>query len=105
FAAGIDRSSLSRTGMVRDGDPASALGGRLVLVAGVFAPASLPTRVRLEWRTVRTSREVEIVAHEAGFRVWDALTADVTPLVPGEYSVVMRTAEGRWFGRAAVRLE
>lgn len=109
FASGIDPSSLTPSGIVRDGGSASALEGRLVLVAGVFAPASLPTRVRLEWRhegrTVRTSREVDIVAHEAGFRVWDALTAEVTPLVPGEYEVVLRTADGRWFGRAAVRLE
>jgi hypothetical protein len=47
---------------------------------------------------------VEIVAHEGGFRVWDALTEAVTPLGPGRYEVVLRTADGRWFGRAVVTL-
>lgn len=109
FGTEIDPSTMGLSGTVETGDPAAMLDDRLVLLAHVFAPAALPTRVRLEWRqdgrTVRTSREVEIVAHEAGFRVWDALTEEVTSLAPGRYEVVLRTAAGRWFGRAAVRLE
>ncbi len=110
FASGIERASLTPANVLESGDSAGRLGeGRIVMVARVFAPAALPTRVQFDWRkdgvTVRTSREVEITAHDGGFRVWDALTSEVAPLGPGEYDVVLRTAAGRWFGRARLRLE
>ncbi|MEX0891706.1 MAG: DUF5924 family protein [Gemmatimonadota bacterium] len=108
FAAGIERETMTPGDPIETGDAAADLPGRLVFLGQVFAPADLRTGVHVEWRqdgtTVRTSREVEIVAHEGGFRVWDGLTEEVTPLGPGRYEVVLRTAAGRWFGRAVVTL-
>lgn len=68
----------------------------------------VPARVHLEWRrdgeTVRSADEVEIQAHESSFRVWDALTAEGGPLPPGRYELILRTAGGRWLGRATLTL-
>lgn len=74
----------------------------LVVLARVFAPSALPTVVVVEWqhegRTVRTSRPVEVTAHDEGFRVWDALRPSQHVLEPGTYRVVLRTRQGRVFG-------
>lgn len=106
FASDIDRETLTLVDSLGTTAPRSAFGDRIVVLAEVFAPGVLPTRVRIEWRhggrTVRVGPEVEIIAHEWGFRVWDALTDQAAPLDPGRYEVILRTAAGRWFGRATM---
>jgi hypothetical protein len=103
FAAEIDRTSLALTDTLRGSVGADELGERIVVLAEVFSPGVVPTRVQFDWRqngvTVRTSPVVDITAHEGGFRVWDALTEQAAALVPGRYEVILRTAGGRWFGR------
>jgi hypothetical protein len=82
--------------------------GRVGVLAKVFAPGKVPSRVHLEWlrdgRSVRTSREVAIVAHEGGFRIWDALpTPDGVP--PGRYRVELSADGDRVFGAAKLTVD
>ncbi len=58
----------------------------------------------LDGESVKTSRELEITPHEAGFKVWDAFSPSDGPLVAGSYRVILRTAGGQLIGRAALRL-
>jgi hypothetical protein len=108
FASQIDRASLAMTDTLGTSVPAGHLGNRIVVLAEVFAPGAVPARVQFEWRrdgmTLRTSRPVDIVAHESSFRVWDALTDQTAPLGPGRYEVILRTTRGRWFGRAVLHV-
>jgi hypothetical protein len=108
FAADLDRSTLEPTWLVASDTPGGEVGGQLIVLVRVFAPTSVPARVALDWylddALVRSSREVQIVAHEGGFRFWDALRPDSGTLAPGDYRVVMRTADHRLFGKASIRL-
>lgn len=108
FATSIDRETLELGGTLGAAAPASAVTDRIVILVEVFAPRVVPTRVHLDWRkdgvTVKSSREVEIVAHDSSFRVWDALLPDQAPLTPGRYEAVLRTAGGRWLGQAVLTL-
>ena len=76
----------------------------LIVLVEVFAPSNVPTRVVLEWsrdgEPIRTSREVEIVAHEAGFRIWDSWRPGTAGLPTGDYEITLRTAGNRVFGVA-----
>jgi len=103
FATDIDPESLELVERFDGAAPVERVGERLVVLVQVFAPSSVPTRVRLEWsrdgEPVRTSREVEIVAHGAGFRVWDGLRVEDGTVSPGRYVVVLKTGRGRIFGR------
>lgn len=104
FSRDIERSTLEPVGPVDDPANLSQLDGAVVVVLQVFAPTVVPTRVVLVWKqdgaVVRESREIEILAHELGFRVWDAWRPPEARLVPGHYEVVLRTASGRLFGKA-----
>jgi len=106
FAAGLDRSTLEPARPVGDEVAGSELGGQLVVLARVFAPVNVPARIALDWyrdgALVRSSREVEILAHEGGFRFWDVLRPQEGMLVPGVYRVVLRTTDDRVFGSASV---
>jgi hypothetical protein len=89
----------------------AALSGgndRLAVVATVFAPRTVSVRVAVQWwrdgEWLKTSREVEITPHEAGFKVWDAFSPSEGPLVAGTYRVVLQTAGGQLIGREALRL-
>jgi hypothetical protein len=108
FAADIDRETLAPTQEVVDGEASREVGGKLVVLASVFAPRVVPAKIALDWyrndSLVRTSREVEITAHEAGFRFWDVFRPESGVLAPGEYRVVLRTADDRVFGSARIRL-
>lgn len=108
FSSGIDRNSLVLADTLEGTVTRDRLSTRIVVLAEVFAPAVVPATVQMEWRhegrTLRTSREVDIVAHEGDFRVWDALTEEAAPLEPGHYEVILRTAAGRWFGRAQITI-
>jgi hypothetical protein len=80
----------------------------MVALVRVFAPSNVPARVVLDWyrdgSLVRNSREVEIVAHSGGFRLWDTLRAEGGTFPPGVYRVVSRTVDNRVFGTASIRL-
>jgi hypothetical protein len=108
FAADLDRGSLEPAGVIGDDADAGVVHGQLVVVARVFAPSNVPARVALDWYVdralVRSSREVDIVAHRDGFRVWDALRPENGTLAPGVYRIVLRTADNRVFGAASLRL-
>jgi hypothetical protein len=68
----------------------------------------MPTTVTLEWQldgeVIRTTREIEITAHDIGFRVWDRWESLDGPLRNGEYRVVLRTGGERIFGMARIRV-
>lgn len=102
FAAGIERETLELRGALPREAEASELDGVLVVMARVFAPSSVPTRVWLDWRrdgeTIRTSREIDITAHDLGFRIWDSWRPENGPVPPGRYEVVLRTPGHRVFG-------
>jgi len=108
FAAGFDRTTLEPRQPVEGDVDARELDGRLVVLARVFAPVNVPARIALDWyldgALVRQSREVEILAHEGGFRFWDVLRPDEGTLAPGVYRVVLRTANDRVFGSATVNV-
>ena len=83
--------------------------GRLYVIAVVFSPGKLPVDVQLRFfrdgRMLRTSRVVELVAHERGFRVYDVLRArSGAGFAPGKYEVEVWTGEGQLVGRRSVRL-
>jgi hypothetical protein len=108
FATDIDRRTLALPDTLRSPVAAEAVGSSLVVLVDVLAPAQVPARVRLEWRrngeTVRISREIDILAHRAGFRVWDRWRAPSGHVPPGLYEVVLRTQGDRLFGSAALRV-
>lgn len=104
FASDINDATLELSGLLDDQASLAELGGRLVLMAEVFAPANVPTRVRVRWlrdgNEVRLSRWIDITAHEASFRVWDGLRADLGNLGPGRHRVTLETRSGSVFGVA-----
>lgn len=106
FASGIDRQTLALTDSLDGSVEAAAVAERLVVLVEVFAPASIPTRVHLDWtrdgEPVRTSRDVEIVAHEWRFRVWDSFHPENGAVSPGRYRVTLKTSTGRIFGVASL---
>jgi hypothetical protein len=108
FAADLDRETLEPELPIEDGAASEDLDGRIVVLARIFAPASVRSRVTLDWyrgdELIRSAREVEIVAHEGGFRVWDALNDDSGDLPAGDYRIVVRTTDHRVFGSAEVTL-
>jgi len=108
FATDIDRETLALADTLRSPVASGAVGGSLVVLVEVLAPSKVPARVRLEWRrdgeTVRVSREIDIVAHRSGFRVWDRWRAPSGHVPPGRYQVVLRTQGNRLFGAASVRV-
>lgn len=102
FASGIDSRTLTLADTLRADVSAAELGGSLFVLVEVFAPSALPTHVRLEWwrggELFRLSREVDIIAHAGGFRVWDGWHASAGSIAPGRYRVVLRTSGRRVFG-------
>ncbi len=89
----------------------AALSGgqdRLAVLATVFAPRRERVRVEVQWwrdgELLKTSRELEITPHEAGFKVWDAFSPSEGLLVAGTYRVMLQTAGGQLVGREALRL-
>lgn len=109
FAQGLDRATLEPVGPITAESDVRSLGGDLVVVARVFAPSNVPARVVLDWyldhSLVRTSREVAVVAHRGGFRLWDVLRPENGTLAPGAYRIVLRTSDNRLFGTASITLQ
>jgi len=106
FATSIDRQTLEVSDTLGVAASPGELGGDLYVVFEVFAPSSVPSRVRLVWTRegaeIRRSRDVEIVAHDWGFRVWDGWHPESGRIPPGRYVVGIETGEGRVFGEVRV---
>lgn len=109
FAPGIDRTTLVPADTLGGTVAPGQVEGGLFVLMEVFAPAIMDTRVTLEWTRdgtpIRSSREIEITAHEWGFRVWDAWRPDTGPFPPGRYEVVLAAGRGRMFGRAEIAVQ
>jgi hypothetical protein len=108
FTSEIDRSTLAPFDTLSSPVDPALLGGSLYLLVEVFSPSIMPTTVTLEWQldgeVIRTTREIEITAHDIGFRVWDRWEPLDGPIRSGEYRVVLRTGGERIFGMAGIRV-
>jgi len=108
FAPDIDSRTLDITDTLPARATTAQAGSSLVVLLEVFAPSNVPATVRLEWlrdgETLRTSREIEILAHASGFRVWDRWRAPSGQVPPGHYRVVLRAEGDRLFGVASERV-
>ncbi len=115
FAAELDATTLATPQDWAEAIPAAALAhGKLYVVATIFAPTSIPTTVVIKVLragvVVRSSRVVELLAHEKGFRVWDAVPLQLLrggsslQQVEGPLTVEVWTAEGHLLGRVATRI-
>lgn len=108
FASRIDPDTLVPADTLGPAVASGSLRGRLFVLVEVFAPSNLPARVRLDWlrdgASFHSSREVEITAHNLGFRVWDGFRSETGRVEPGEYEVVLRTEGSRVFGIARINV-
>jgi hypothetical protein len=108
FAPDIDGETLDITDTLPSRASTTEVGSSLVVLVEVFAPSAIPARVSLEWlrdgETLRVSREIDIVAHATGFRVWDRWRAPSGQVPPGRYEVVLRAEGDRLFGVASQRV-
>lgn len=108
FAPAIDRETLAVADTLRESAPVRALPDGLFVLFEVFAPTTVPTDITLRWErdgvVLREGREIEITAHEVGFRVWDAWRPQAEVITPGRYRVVMETGH-RVFGAATFLVE
>jgi hypothetical protein len=107
FGPEIDRESLELQGSLGRRIESTSMSGAMIVVVEVFAPGNVPTSVSLLWRRdgepFREHGEVEIIAHEAGFRIWDGWRPEPgEAVVPGRYTVTLKTSSGRVFGVAAL---
>jgi hypothetical protein len=104
FASRIDRQTLELRDTLTSGGSSAPTDGALIVLVQVFAPAAVPTNVSLEWthdgQEFRTSRGVDIVAHDAGFRVWDSWRPESNEVPSGRYEVTLKAHGGRVFGVA-----
>lgn len=108
FTRSIDRETLTPADTLEGAVAGPSLPDGLVVLVRVFAPSTIPASVSVEWRRdgelLRTSREIEVLAHEGGFRIWDALRPDGRLLPAGPYQVVLRTRGERVFGMAEIQV-
>ena len=108
FASDIDRATLVPAESLESSVISRRLRGTIFVLVEVFAPSKLPINVRLQWKRdgeeIRTSREIEIVAHDLGFRIWDGFRSGSGEIPPGKYEVVFRTTGNRVFGVAEVNV-
>ncbi|MGD8414672.1 MAG: DUF5924 family protein [Candidatus Latescibacterota bacterium] len=108
FTRGIDRETLVPADTLMSPVASQQVGATLYVIVKVFAPSIVPTEAKLEWyrdgELFRESREVAITAHELGFRIWDGFRPRSGQVRSGRYEVVLRTGEGRVFGRTALEI-
>ena len=106
FTTGIDESSMAPADTLGPSVESTELPGAILIVVEVFAPSNLPASVHLDWKrddqVFRSSREIEITAHDLGFRVWDGFRPDSGLVPPGRYEVLLRTKGSRVFGMAGI---
>ena len=109
FTSGIERTTLELADTLADHVSAAKVGGSLFVLVEAFAPSALPANVRLEWRRdgelLRLSREIGIIAHASGFRVWDGWHPTSGTIPPGRYRVVLETAGRRVFGVVTLQVD
>ncbi|HVN75107.1 MAG TPA: DUF5924 family protein [Thermoanaerobaculaceae bacterium] len=106
FGTAIDPKTLDLVNEFPEGTPVAAAtlaGQRLIARATIFSPGRLPLRVQFRFLkggvVVKTSRNLDVVAHRRGFRVWDALRPGPGGLGPGKYRAEVWTSEGQLVGR------
>ncbi len=108
FTTDIDRVTLIPADSLEFTVRSEQLRGVIFVLVEVFAPSKLPISVTLQWKRdgeeFRTSREIEIVAHDLGFRVWDGYRSGTGEMPPGRYEVVFRTTGNRVFGVAEINV-
>jgi hypothetical protein len=109
FAARLDPTTLQATPEFTGSIPSAELRlGRLFAVATVHSPMPLRTRIQMRFisagRVVSSTREVEITAHELGFRVWGVLQAGASGFRSGTYTAELWTAGGQLIGRERVQI-
>ena len=104
FSSGIDRERLALPDTLSGSTPAATVPDGVFVLFEVFAPTVVPTEVNLRWERdgelLREGRDIDITAHEGGFRIWDAWRPTGPALVPGRYRVVVETRGDRVFGAA-----
>lgn len=109
FAARFDTATLHGKPEFTGTIPAAELrDGHLFAVATVQSPVPLRTRIALRFtsagKVVTSTREVEITAHELGFRVWGVLQAGAAGFHTGTYTAELWTAGGQLVGRERVQI-
>ena len=109
FGTGIDPRTLEIENEFQEGKPvpSARLAGRHIVVrATIFSPGKLPLRVQIRFlkggTTLRTSRNLDLVAHRRGFRVWYSISAGPDGLPPGKYRAEVWTSEGQLVGRQEI---
>jgi len=104
FARGIDRNSLQLEDPFHGEVRLARLDGVIVFGCRVVAPSRLPATLELDWtfdgEPLHRSRQVEVIAHHGGFRLWDSTRRASHVPQPGRYVVTVLTAEGQLVGRA-----
>jgi hypothetical protein len=108
FATGIDRRTLALRHPLAAHTTSAEAGGAIVALFEVFAPTNVPATVQLEWQrdgaVLRETRDVAIVAHANGFRVWDGWHPRSGPVPAGRYRIVLETSGRRVFGVARITI-
>ncbi len=111
FGVGIDPQSHELQGEFQQGQPVTVdalRGGKLFVRATIFSPGRLPLRARIRFlrdgKVVKTSRNLDLVAHRRGFRLWDGIRLGTEPTAPGVYRAEVWTSEGQLVGRGSIRV-
>lgn len=106
FTSELDRDTLVPADTLGRSVKSDELHGVIFILIEVFAPSNVPADVHLDWKRdgvlFHSSREIEITAHDLGFRVWDGFRPDSGAVPPGSYEVVLRTEGRRVFGLAHI---
>jgi hypothetical protein len=108
FAPTIDRETLTLADPLPAITTPASVGTTLVVLVHIFAPTNLPASVKLVWKRdgviLRTSRDMDIVAHTTGYRTWDSWRPPTGAAPPGQYEVVLQTVSGRVIGEAKLTI-
>ena len=111
FGVGLDPRTHELEHQLRADRPPAAdemAGSRLFARATIFSPGSLPLRARIRFlhdgTVVKTSRNLDLVAHQKGFRFWDAIRIGPAESAGGVYRAEVWTSEGQLVGRGQIRV-
>jgi hypothetical protein len=105
----LDRRTLATRGDFESTIPLQELaGGRLYALFTVFSPARIPATLRIRFlqngETQRWSKDVTLMAHDKGFRIWDSIRSGPGGFQPGKWTVEVWTDEGQLIGRQNVTI-
>lgn len=108
FARGIDRDTLELRDPFRGEVRLGRLDGVIVFRCRIVAPSRLPATLEVDWsrdgELLHQSRQVEVVAHHGGFRLWDSTRRAFYTPRPGRYTVSVVTDGGQLVGRAGLQV-